>query len=344
MKPERIENRGEVADLIQKADSWAGAYPWGIQMESWWLLPYLETLAERPLAIVLRDGNDTVAYGFFERRRASLAFRGLVRKRVLTFLSQGPSDFSDLLLAPGAEPGEVATAFAEVLRGISRIDEIRLEQFPENSRVARGLSAATGAKLQDWVRIYFADLKNGYEPLWRGAGRNARRDIHKKERKLLERFEIRYDALMKECEGIISEIILLNQKRKDRRSPFLGKRANFTLRMIRECQARGRLFIFTMRADGNLISYRLGFIRDGIFWDWNTSYDPDLFEMSPGKVHLAHILKYAVDNGFKEFNFMRGGEDYKRIWSTGHTMNRALVLPLPTFRMRVAGAWARRWR
>ncbi|MGB9589830.1 MAG: GNAT family N-acetyltransferase, partial [Candidatus Hydrothermia bacterium] len=306
MRAERIENPREIAELIRLAEPWALAHPWGIQMEPWWLMPWLETLSRRPIAIAMRDGNALTACGFFERRRASLVMRGILKKRVLVFLSQGPADFSDLLMAPGVKPDEVASVFAEALRNIPKVDELRLEQFPESSAVSRPLSGALETSLRDWVRVYSADLTIGYEALWRGAGRNARRDIHKKVRKLLERFQIKYDALGEADEAIVSEIISLNQKRGERRSPFLGKSAGFTRRMIRECEAAGRLLIFTMRADSALISYRLGFLRDGVFWDWNTSYDPALFKLSPGKVHLTHILKYCVDKGFREFNFMRG--------------------------------------
>ncbi len=344
MKTERVEVLGEIAEIIRLSEPWARAHPAGVQMEPWWLLSWLETMARRPLAIALRDGNDLVACGFFERRRASLALRGLIRKRVLVFLSQGPADFSDILLSPGVKQGDVVPVLAEALKRVPRVDEIRLEQFPESSGVARSLASAAGSKLMDWVRVYFADISAGYDVLWRGAGRNARRDIHKKERRLHERFEIRYDVVREADEAIISEIISMNQSRKDRRSPFLGKRASFTLRMIRECQAKGRLLVFTMRANGSLISYRLGFLRDGVFWDWNTSYDPALFDLSPGKVQLSHALRWCADNGLSEFNFMRGDEDYKRIWSTGHTTNRALILSRPTLRVRLARAWTRRHR
>ncbi|MEO0249920.1 MAG: GNAT family N-acetyltransferase [candidate division WOR-3 bacterium] len=342
MRAERVEGFDEIAELIRFSEPWAKAHSSGIQMEAWWLLPWLEALAQKPFAIVIRDGNDPVALGFFERRRASLAIRGLVRKRVLTFLSQGPSDFSDILLAPDVRPADLAPVFAEALKIVPKVDEIRLEQFPESSAFARPLSDATGAKLLDWVKVYFSDLRAGYDALWRGAGRNARRDIHKKERRLRESFEIGYDVIREADEALLSEIVSLNQKRKDRRSPFIGKRAGFTLRMIRECQDAGELLVFTMRANGSLISYRLGFLRDGVFYDWNTSYDPEFFDLSPGKVQLAHALRWCVDTELKEFNFMRGDEDYKRIWSTGHTMNRTIILPLPTLRMRMAGAWGSR--
>jgi len=339
---ERLESRDEIAELIRAAEPWAIANPSGIQMEPWWLLSYLETMARKPVAVIIRDGNDPIAFGFFEKKGASLALRGLIKKRVLVFLSQGPSDFSDILIAPGAEPNEALPPIAKALRDIPKIDEIRLEQFPESSPLAQGLAAAVGTRLQDWVKVYFADLSVGYEALWRGAGRNARRDIHKKTRRFLERFEIRHEVLREAEEALLSEIISLNQKRGDRKSPFLGKRAGFTLRMIRECQAKGRLLLFTMRANGSLVSYRLGFLRDGVFYDWNTSYDPALFELSPGKIQLAWVLRWCAENQLREFNFMRGDEEYKRIWSTGHTTNRALIQTLPTLRLRLASAWARR--
>jgi len=342
LKAERVESRDEIAELIRLSEPWAQAHPAGVQMESWWLVPYLETLAQRAFAVVINDGNDPVAFGFFERRRASLALRGLLKKRLLVFLSQGPADFSDILIAPGAEPDEIAPFLSKAIASVPKFDEIRLEQLPELSRIGQALSRSMGSALQDWVKVYFADLSVGYDALWQGAGRNARRDIHKKARRLHERFEIKHEVLREADDTLLSEIISLNLKRGERRSPFLGKRAGFTLRMIRECQARGRLLLFTMRANGSLVSYRLGFLRDGVFYDWNTSYDPALSELSPGKVQLARILMWCAENHLREFNFMRGDEDYKRIWSTGHTTNRTLIRQNPTLRMRLASAWARR--
>jgi CelD/BcsL family acetyltransferase involved in cellulose biosynthesis len=44
---------------------------------------------------------------------------------------------------------------------------------------------------------------------------------------------------------------------------------------------------------------------------YNSGFDPDYSEFSPGWVLLGYLLKWANENGISEFDFMRGNEDYK---------------------------------
>lgn len=44
---------------------------------------------------------------------------------------------------------------------------------------------------------------------------------------------------------------------------------------------------------------------------YNSGYDPNFSEFSPGWVLLGYLLKWANENQISEFDFMRGNEDYK---------------------------------
>lgn len=44
---------------------------------------------------------------------------------------------------------------------------------------------------------------------------------------------------------------------------------------------------------------------------YNSGFDPDFGEFSPGWVLLGYLLKWANENRISEFDFMRGNEDYK---------------------------------
>jgi CelD/BcsL family acetyltransferase involved in cellulose biosynthesis len=46
-------------------------------------------------------------------------------------------------------------------------------------------------------------------------------------------------------------------------------------------------------------------------WVYNSGYDPNFREISPGWVLLAYLLKRANESGRQFFDFMRGNEDYK---------------------------------
>lgn len=48
-----------------------------------------------------------------------------------------------------------------------------------------------------------------------------------------------------------------------------------------------------------------------VFYFYITGYDDNFSKLSPGRVMLAHSIKYAIENGFEVFDFLRGDEDYK---------------------------------
>jgi CelD/BcsL family acetyltransferase involved in cellulose biosynthesis len=43
-------------------------------------------------------------------------------------------------------------------------------------------------------------------------------------------------------------------------------------------------------------------------------FDPQYKELSPGTLLIAHALEQAVEQGFRTFDFLRGGESYKYRW------------------------------
>jgi CelD/BcsL family acetyltransferase involved in cellulose biosynthesis len=46
-------------------------------------------------------------------------------------------------------------------------------------------------------------------------------------------------------------------------------------------------------------------------WIYNSGLDFKFSEYSPGWVLLANLIRYAIETGHAEFDFMRGNEDYK---------------------------------
>jgi hypothetical protein len=44
---------------------------------------------------------------------------------------------------------------------------------------------------------------------------------------------------------------------------------------------------------------------------YNSGYDPEFREISPGWVLLAYLIKLANEKGYSNFDFLRGNEEYK---------------------------------
>jgi CelD/BcsL family acetyltransferase involved in cellulose biosynthesis len=80
------------------------------------------------------------------------------------------------------------------------------------------------------------------------------------------------------------------------------------------CQAAfegGWLQLAFLTVGGQKAAAYLNFDYAGHIWVYNSGLNFEFREVSPGWVLLGHLLQWANENGCKEFDFMRGDEDYK---------------------------------
>lgn len=73
----------------------------------------------------------------------------------------------------------------------------------------------------------------------------------------------------------------------------------------------GWLQLTFMEIGGQKAAAYLNFDYAGHIWVYNSGFNPDFRDLSPGWVLLAELLKWANENRRLAFDFMRGGEDYK---------------------------------
>lgn len=73
----------------------------------------------------------------------------------------------------------------------------------------------------------------------------------------------------------------------------------------------GWLQLAFLEVDGEKAAGYLNFDYDNKLWVYNSGINPRFRELSPGWVLLGYLLRWANENGRREFDFMRGSEDYK---------------------------------
>jgi CelD/BcsL family acetyltransferase involved in cellulose biosynthesis len=74
---------------------------------------------------------------------------------------------------------------------------------------------------------------------------------------------------------------------------------------------KGWLHLAFFTLDGHKAAANMSFIFDNRLWLYNSGWEWDYREFSPGWVLLAHLIKWCTENGVEEFDFMRGDENYK---------------------------------
>jgi CelD/BcsL family acetyltransferase involved in cellulose biosynthesis len=81
--------------------------------------------------------------------------------------------------------------------------------------------------------------------------------------------------------------------------------------VIRRAFENGYLWLAFLTVNGENAAAALNFDHKNKLWGYNSGVNPQFMEMSPGWVLLAHQVQWASEHGRSEFDFMRGGEEYK---------------------------------
>jgi CelD/BcsL family acetyltransferase involved in cellulose biosynthesis len=78
-----------------------------------------------------------------------------------------------------------------------------------------------------------------------------------------------------------------------------------------------RLVLATLRADGRALAHHLGLQYHGVLSWWLPVYDQSVRNVSPGRLLLWYMIRYAKENGVGLIDYGAGEAKYKQQFSTG---------------------------
>lgn len=73
----------------------------------------------------------------------------------------------------------------------------------------------------------------------------------------------------------------------------------------------GWLHLAFLTIDGNKAAANMSFNYNDRLWLYNSGWEWDYREYSPGWILLAYLIRWSTEHGIVEFDFMRGDESYK---------------------------------
>jgi len=74
----------------------------------------------------------------------------------------------------------------------------------------------------------------------------------------------------------------------------------------------GEMALYILMANGNPISFLLGFIHKQVFYEWKIAHDPAYEKYTPGNLVRLYSINDLIKNNIQQLNFMAGGYEYKR--------------------------------
>ncbi|MBN2498638.1 MAG: GNAT family N-acetyltransferase [Deltaproteobacteria bacterium] len=229
----------------------------------------------------------------------------------------GLADRADMLCradAPGAGR-ELARALGSLVG--ERFDLALLVGVPGGSALARIPGARAGIRSLS----PYLPLDGGWDACLARRGRGFTRTLRRRRRALRAsgRVEhVRLDA----PDGVAADIerifALSRRCRAARRGSDLFRHpalARFFARTLPAMAADGLCACHVLLLDGQALAYEICFELGGRVLSYTGAFDERFARFSPGTLLTAEIIAEACARGRREYDFLRGEEDYKLRWT-----------------------------
>ncbi|MDR0391264.1 MAG: GNAT family N-acetyltransferase [Planctomycetaceae bacterium] len=199
--------------------------------------------------------------------------------------------------------------------GTSRFVELLKQQFPSWECAGEGR--------------YYIPLPNSYEKYLKTRGQNNRY----KKRKELKQAINEYHAHLVEPEYSKIDQHFLELRRlgiaalEHKTLPPMARDdfAGLVYDLLVELLPSGKFRVFILYYDDKPAAFKLGFVHAGKFYDYLTGFDPKLSGRA-GNIVIHFILMRLIDEGFNEFDFLRGLEDYKTHWTEQQHQTQTIII------------------
>jgi CelD/BcsL family acetyltransferase involved in cellulose biosynthesis len=308
-----ITRLDELAQLDEVRDDWEAAYAADANAHvfvSWrWLRAWIDSARPRWLALAARaPGAERYRAFFIFRTRAQRSGRFHVQREL--YLGGRPhADYTGFVCAPEIE-AEALTAAADFVRQRLAWDSLRLEEVmdPRLDRflaAVRGRADLTMSEPVSCPYIALPETWDAYEQSCLSA--KARKHLRYYTRKVegLDGFQATV-AGPETVDAHLDALLTFWQARWNRETD--GYR-----RLLRACFDRGGLWLGGLWQADAPIALLAAFPDESrqVFAYFMSGFNPAYADLSPGKVMVAHSLRYAVEHGYQTFDFLRGDEGYK---------------------------------
>lgn len=132
----------------------------------------------------------------------------------------------------------------------------------------------------------------------------------------------------------VTALMELNNKRWQKRGdsgafPTEEHRALFR-EGCRAMLAQDKLRLFTLWVDGGPASALLTMVDARRYYHFTNGWDPEFQKFRPVKVLIAHAIQDGIAHGRREFDFMKGIDEYKAEWANSSRQNHRLIIARKT--------------
>lgn len=254
-------------------------------------------------------------------------WRRLVPFPVLEFLGSGiiGSDYLDVIIREGSESAAVAALssalgqsrnmveLSQVLKGLARVDELT---------TAMGRHGWHARQKVTDVCPYIDLRGHDWSSFLSRLGSAHRYNFGRRHRKLHAAWTLRFETAACDLErkASLDMLVQLHRRRwheRHRSGAFeLPAVLGFHEEFSRLALARGWLRLHILYLDHEPAAAIYGFNYRDRFYFYQSGFDPKFRQWSVGLVMMGLTIQQAIREGVREFDFLRGDESYKFLWTS----------------------------
>jgi CelD/BcsL family acetyltransferase involved in cellulose biosynthesis len=290
----------------------------------------------QPYVLVIRLDGAIVGIAPLVRRVVS---RFGFRVRKLEFLTHH-ADYNNLVLGEG-QAAQAAAVVKYLAREANQWDFIDLRDM-EESEIGAGLFENSLAHAGLRYQLLPEEEACPYLLFGRGLADVTKKLSAHERSTLRRRTELATEAGLRtriienpeQESGLLDKLIAVDRmKHLHRLSPsFVGTYPEVFRTLVDDLGPPGWLYVGLLETGDQPIAFQFGFRCGQKLWDYAKAYDRSFARFAPGTLLLAAVLEYGIERGFREYDFLRGEDTYKTVWSTGnHRRVRFLI-------------WNRNWK
>lgn len=276
-----------------------------------WLIPWWKHFGAGQL-FVLAVKEDT--------RLVGLAPLFTNNTRILSLLGTAISDYLDILVHDRVCNDAATAIFKHISENRSRWDECDFQNLRHTSPL---LTMRTRAgfveRLQEQNFCPVTLLPSSVQQFFDSLPRQLRHNLDYYQRRLAKLGELVVEcANERKFVELFDAFLKLHEARWQANNMagvlFDENVQNFHRDAARGFLANGSLRLYALRINGRIIASLYGFHHAARTYYYLGGFDPEFRQYSPGTLLVAHAITQAIREGAREFDFLRGREDYKYRW------------------------------
>ncbi|HLF72387.1 MAG TPA: GNAT family N-acetyltransferase [Dehalococcoidia bacterium] len=227
-------------------------------------------------------------------------------------------DFMDVLV----DPERSAEAYADLWGRLCQEDwtDLDLWGLMETSPTCEALSklardAGYAVEVEDEAVAPRMDLPATFDEYLASLDKKDRHELKRKMRRLYDSgaaVDLQILTSQPDVAAAMDDFLDLHTRSRQDKTDFMTEEMSvFFRRMASALAAEGVIRLFMLRINARPAAAVLCFDAGSHLYLYNSGYDPYFSGLSVGLVSKAQCIQWAIENGMKGLDFLRGNEPYK---------------------------------